>query len=487
MIDNQIEEIPFGNFLIEKPDNVEVIEKTSFIGYDYMQKFNVPYIDNNEYPITLKEYLRKLCELVGVELGTDVDTLPNKNYEIKGNPFTNNEDCKTVLSNVCQLCGGFAKIGRDNKLYIKSLKNISDLLKVRDVHAITVKELNLIPIKLLSNNLSAADETLDGNNYFTDFSKNEEWGEVNSLVLRLSQIEGENSERHNSDSIEEYGLTEIVIEDNYFLIDEIERELVIDNIWNTLKGIKYLPFKTDYYGYPYLDSGDIIYVLDSNDNEYISYVFNHTFKFNGAFSGTLETPAMTKVQTAYKNINNAKTRFRNVEYKVDKINGEISTIVEEQQEIKGNLASQSIENNNNYQEIIGKLEDVPKKDDIVTLKNSVETLETSTKYAIEISEDIQVNGVSKVKTETGYTFDDEGLKIEKTGAKTKSVFNEKGMDIKDATGSSEESLLFAGYNENLGETIVKSKNMAVQKYLTIGKYSRIEDYDEGTGVFWIGG
>ena len=44
-----------------------------------------------------------------------------------------------------------------------------------------------------------------------------------------------------------------------------------------------------------------------------------------------------------------------------------------------------------------------------------------------------------------------------------------GLEIKDATGSSEESLLFAGYDKNIGETIVKSKNMTVEKYLTIVK------------------
>lgn len=97
------------------------------------------------------------------------------------------------------------------------------------------------------------------------------------------------------------------------------------------------------------------------------------------------------------------------------------------------------------------------------------------------------DGVKRVKTETGYTFDNEGLSIEKTNAKTKSTLNEKGLEVKDSTGSEDEVLLKAGYDEETGETIVKSKNMNVEKYLTIGKYSRIEDYEEGTGVFWIGG
>ena len=71
---------------------------------------------------------------------------------------------------------------------------------------------------------------------------------------------------------------------------------------------------------------------------------------------------------------------------------------------------------------------------------------------------------------------------------TKSTLNETGLEVKDSTGSQDEVLLKAGYDEVTGETIVKSKNMTVEKYLTIGKYSRIEDYEDeklgpGTGIF----
>lgn len=464
-----------------------------------MIKFNTLYKNSVTYPCKLSELFIDICSQVGLEAGNTDFT--NNDYMILGNPFTNNEDCRTVLSNIAQLASGFAKIGRDNKVYIKTLKNISNLLKVKDVNFMTVKELNLIPIYLLSGEKDNADEQLDGNNYFNDFSKNEQWGELNSLVLGLSSIEGENTTLDDKTSINENGLTEITIQDNYFLTSQSEREKVIVPIWNTLKGIKYLPFKTNYYGYPYLDSGDIIYIQDTKDIGYISYVFNHTFKFNGAFSGTIDTPAMTKAQTSYKNTFDIKTKFRRAERSINKINGEIKDIVEETSENTEKLSQHeqtidSITNkvsrnttniNNNYQEIINKLGDKAQKDDVISLENKVETIQNDTEYAIKVSEDIQVNGVSKVKTETGYTFDNDGLKIEKTNAKTKSKLNEAGLEINDATGSSEESLLFAGYDEKIGETIVKSKNMTVEKYLTVGTYSRIEDYEEGTGVFWIGG
>ena len=305
MINNVEENIPFGAFIISKPDNEEVKEKTSFVGYDYMIKFDVPYKSQVIYPCKAKVLFQNLCSQAGLVAG-NLEFI-NCDYIILGNPFTNNETCREVLSNLAQLAGGFAKIGRDNKPYIVSLDKTTTV------------------------------ETIDGNNYFTDFSKNKQWGELNSLILRISGTEGENTTLQDDSSVEQNGLTELVIEDNYFLIDQVEREKVINPLWDRLKGLKYLPFKTEYYGYPYLDSGDKIKILDSKDNEYQSYVFNHTFTFNGGYCGKLETTALTKTQTAYKNTQNTKTKFRRVERKIDKINGIIEDVIEEQTEYENKL------------------------------------------------------------------------------------------------------------------------------------------------------
>lgn len=293
VIDGEMELVPFGNFIIEKPTNQETKQNTKFVGYDYMIKFNKKYEDTLTYPITLKEYLKNLCGQVGIELGSS--ELTNGDYKIQGNPFTNNEDCKTVLSNVAQLCGGFAHIGRDNKLYIINLGG-------------------------------EIQETIDGNNYFT-LEKNDQYGEVNSLIIRLSQVEGENTTKEDTASINMNGLTEITIADNYFLNSAEEREKVIDEIFIKINGLKYIPINCSYYGYPYLDVGDAITLLDTKDVEYSTYILNHKFKYNGGFSGNIEATALTKTQTAYKNNVDLKTKFQNVEFKVDKINGSITQVI----------------------------------------------------------------------------------------------------------------------------------------------------------------
>ena len=102
-------------------------------------------------------------------------------------------------------------------------------------------------------------------------------------------------------------------------------------------------------------------------------------------------------------------------------------------------------------------------------------------YAIEKA--IELKYPIIIFTVSGGARMQEGIMSLMQMAKTTSAIsklNEAGLEINDATGSSEESLLFAGYDKNIGETIVKSKNMTVEKYLTIGTYSRIEDYEKGT-------
>ncbi len=401
-IGDKEELIPFGNYIIPKPETEEVKGKTNFIGYDYMIKFNVPYKNRVTFPAKASILFADICEQSGVEVGNTDFT--NSNYMILGNPFTNNENCRVVLSNIAQLAGGFAKIGRDNKAYIISLKNISNLTKIKDINKMSMKDFNIIPVKMLTNTEDNTDEKIDGNNYFDDFTKNKNWGKVNSLILRISGIDGENTVEEDKQSIQNNGLTELIIEDNYFLINQEEREKIIKPLWEKLKGIEYLPFKTKYYGYPYLDSGDMIYVVDPKENGYISYAFNHSFTFNGTYSGTLETPSITKTQTAYKNTVDEKTKFRRVERTVDKINGKIEDVVQQTTENSEKLTKheqdinsitdtvQAVETNLN--ENYSTTEQVESK---IEQKAGVITSETTKKI-----EDIQVGGTNLIRNSAPY-------------------------------------------------------------------------------------
>lgn len=150
--------------------------------------------------------------------------------------------------------------------------------------------------------------------------------------------------------------------------------------------------------------------------------------------------------------------------------------------------------NNNYQDLVEQLDKKANDEELITIRNSVETLQTDLMAQTKVTEEIVANGVSKVTTTSG-TFDKNGLTIEKSGAETKSIVNQLGVNVKD---SSDNDALFAGYvddakaedNEKLkaykGQTVVYSNDMIVDNHLMIGTHSRLEDYEDGTGIFVIG-
>lgn len=266
-----------------------------------MKKFDTQYVDSNTYPIRLDTCLENLCSQVGLTLGNK--NFPNNSYMLKGNPFTNKETRKTVLSNLVQLAGGFAEIDvEDGKLYVRNL----------DVSGEAV-------------------ETIDGNNY-DEFKPNNVFGPVNSVRIQMnSGVDGEETIKE-AEGVTDENRCQITIADNYYLTSAEEREAVINGIFNALNGLTYLPIELSYYGYPWLKLGDKIKVKDKNDKEYITYVMEHTLKYNGAYSGIIKAIALTKTQQAYKEVLSLKDWRRNTELAVDKINGKMTAVIEEQSE-----------------------------------------------------------------------------------------------------------------------------------------------------------
>lgn len=108
-----------------------------------------------------------------------------------------------------------------------------------------------------------------------------------------------------------------------------------------------------------------------------------------------------------------------------------------------------------------------------------ELKQNSGELSLAISKIIN-EGVSAVKTTTGYTFNSDGLKITKSGQEMENLLDNTGM-----------------YVNRSGEPILKANadgvvatDVTVRNYLVVGNHSRFEDYSDGnddarTGCFWI--
>lgn len=146
--------------------------------------------------------------------------------------------------------------------------------------------------------------------------------------------------------------------------------------------------------------------------------------------------------------------------------------------------------NNSNLDIQKKLENLATVENITELKQAVETLQTSTELSINIINETIENGVPKLKTEKGFTFDDNGLTIDSNDSKSK--FNADTDAIVVIDKSNDNELLFAGYDENLKRSVLRVDNIEMDKYFSISNEYRqevINDENHGRGLafFNIGG
>ena len=117
--------------------------------------------------------------------------------------------------------------------------------------------------------------------------------------------------------------------------------------------------------------------------------------------------------------------------------------------------------------------------DISIIQDQVNLAMTSDDVKIEIEKNL-INGVNKVSTTTGYTFNEIGLNISKSDSEMKTQITEDGMKI-----YKNNDIMLTANNQG-----VDAKNLHATTYLIIGGNSRMEDFIENgskrTAVFWIG-
>ena len=297
---NVIYYINYGNFIVnEPPENDDTNGTVKFVAYDYMIKFNKPYVNQVTYPCTLKNLLLNICQQAGVTLGTT--SFANENFEVEDNQFEGKQ-LRDVLQHIAKCAFSWARIGQDNKLYLDfAVKN-------------------------------TIDETITVDDYKMDAFKkaNEYYGPVNKVTFADSDIQGQEESVQDDSSIEENGLKEVIIYNNYFAYTTEKRHELIQE-GTRLFGLRYMPIqKLELNGLVYLDCTDILGVKDGDNNTFLTRNFSHIIKYNGVVSDTIETGGESDNEQEYANLNNPVAQNSRTEIIVDRAKKQIESVVEEQ-------------------------------------------------------------------------------------------------------------------------------------------------------------
>lgn len=488
-----------GNFIVIKPEDDDVKDNTQFNARDYTLKFNIPFdgdFKDSEFTKSLNEHLasdgsvtalwlaKYTCKQAGVVLGSE--TFANSNFAIPSNQFQNGDQCRDVMKYIGKLAFTWVRIGWDNKVWL-------DFDVVYDNNAETI---------------------ITADNYYSLTVQNEKFGPVNKVVVGSSIVEGDYSFVEDEFDIEN-GEKVLVVNDNPILYTpELREQAVLEG--ERLFELEYTPLTIETTGHPWLQGNELIGVKDANGNMLYTYPFDRTISYNGHIRTTLSSIAETAVEQdySYKGTGSSENQKKQTRLILDRAEQTITALVENVEEQNSQISELNVSLsgirttvNNNYTELAKNMDNYATTEDVTTIRNAVDVLQTATSETITVVEEIQTNGVTQVRTENNYTFNKDGLIIEETGAKTKGVFDNKGVDIINTQGDNSD-LLYAGYvdeekadsNTKLkpfeGQTIVYSNNMYVDNYLLIGSHSRMEDYihtwddgreEDATGIFWLGG
>ena len=443
------EYLSYGKYLIDSLENVVSSNIIKIKAFDYMIKFNGEYEDNHDYtstPITLKEYVETFCQYYGVELGST--TFINENFLITEKPESDGLTGRQILKSIGEITGSFCEIGVDNKLYFK-LKNNNERIR--------------IPKSMMSS-----------------LVVNEETKPINCVVIKLGgNVDGENISKPDEESINLYGENSLIIEDNIFLNTSDKRVQVIDEIFEKVNGFKYIPFTVSEGSNPlFVETSDLVSIQNKNGEYFDSIWLSHVIKVPNLTKSSFGASALTEAQEEYKYTPQDVVGARRAELIVYKTLGEISSLSSKITTVEKN-------NSASIKEILGKFDNYVPENDFLVLENTVKNTQTDTYSKLEIDTKLTDGSVTKVKSKS-LLADENGLTIDETDSNTKTNLDVDGLQILDKTSGSEEVLLEAIYDKDKGETVVRSKNIIVEKYLNIGSHSRIEDYENGTGVFYIG-
>ena len=389
---------------------------------------------------TVDTILQYICTQCGVELGE----YPTTNGDIETSMYDSSVSGKRWISYIAEIKGCNAKIDRDGKLTLKELKN----------HP-------YIPINALRGK---------------SFKVGERY-----IISKVTYFDAKrNFTAPSTETSTDYN-TLIIRQDNPFIKDQT----TIDNIYNVVRGYTISNVTAENYGDITLDSWDSI-KYSFNDTGGVWTLNNNTITYEMTIMSKVETKIPTEQQQVTTNVKDDPiTERRIVKTQVDLLEGTVETLTAKTSELDVTI-------NQNKQEIIGMLDNYAPASDVLVLEESVKTLQTDTYKKTEVNKILKgefydENGnkiVSEIVQTTSGTFDEDGMLYEKTNAPTNTRINEIGMKVNNAANNTE--LLFAGYDEETKQTVVRSDNMEVKHFFVLQGRSRLEDYSDGTGVYWVG-
>lgn len=448
--DGSFECISFPTFIITERNRVEEDGELSITAYDKLNDATIKKVAELQInpPYTIQAFVEKCAEILGLgcvfENFPENDAMLNLNYDSGAN-FDGTESVREALNAAAEATQCIYYVDEGDNLHFKRLM---------------VKE--------------AAVATITEDDYISFHHKD------NRRLANISHVTelGDNLTT-------QYGLigTTQYIRNNPFWELRDDLDIVLEAALENVKGMTISQFECEWRGNLPLEIGDKIEIKQIKSEACVqpAFVFDDVISFDGGYGQKTQWVYSESDGETAANPTNIGDALNMTFAKVDKINKTIELVASEVDGNKESIAALEIATDV-INASVTKMEQATNESlesvngELATLTEKVNASMTSDQIKFEIQTEL-ANGVTKVETNTGFTFDDTGLTVEKSGSEMKTTITEDGMTVY----RNNESVLTA---TNTG---VNAVNLHAMTYLIIGTNSRFEDYGNRTGCFWIGG
>ena len=319
--------------------------------------------------------------------------------------YDNTVSARTYLSYIAEQAGGRAVIGRDGKLYIKTIGESSVTL----------------PLKLF---------------------KTFKWGEK-FKITRVRYDDGIQLFEKGDTT----GNTVYISQDNMYIVDQDQ----INNIYNALKGLEFYSFEGESIIDPALDTGDIV-VIDGKN-----VIYQGSMQFSGRWIANIESKIQCKAkEETTTRTPSQRTINRRVESNINQIDGKITQLTEETTENTQKLTKVEQDVNG----ITSKVSSVETQVNNIT--NTQASISGKNIHIEDSAEepfvDIKIKGETIQKTRSGRNIFNKNAKAVNNGA-SKSVLDTGVRISQSSAGNFRYSSIKLGSSELLGKILRISVNM----------------------------
>ena len=438
--------VGYCDFFIDRYSRDEVSHLLKIEAFDRIQELSrlKTSLFNFSFPMTLQEIISIIQNSINIEIIYD-NNLPNLNvtFEKAQVNIEGTESVRSFIEAICELTGTICYINQSNQLVLKKIAG------------------------------DTVNETINRDRIF-DFSQSE----GNTITGLISATElGNNLSVGSTDGYQ------YIIRENPFLTNDQDLCIVcLNNLLTSINGFVFNPYELKWRGSPDLEAGDRV-KIQKKDGTYLETLYlGEELTYNGGLISNANWAYIQEEEPS--NPSNLGDILKQTYARVDKVNKQIDIVVAGKDEIEDKIAKLQLTTDGISATVSSNKTETDERfnsvnDNLNALAKSVSATMTQDQINILIQQQL-ANNVDSVTTATGFTFNADGLTIEKSGNEMKTQIDEDGMTI------------FKDNQEVLtvNNTGVDAYNLKATTYLIIGNETRFEKFNHktrgtGVGCFWL--